>query len=73
MPRPYPILKTNPSHFLRRLVSLLLLMALVNYFLKKPEMISIQLKQVKKTIDEIKSKNPSADNAAKILFESFTP
>ena len=44
----------------------------VNYFLKKPEMISIQLKQVKKTIDEIKSKNPSADNAAKILFESFT-
>ena len=36
-------------------------------------MISIQLKQVKKTIDEIKSKNPSADNAAKILFESFTP
>ena len=35
-------------------------------------MISIQLKQVKKTIDEIKSKNPSADNAAKILFESFT-
>ena len=44
----------------------------VNYFLKKPEMISIQLKQVKKTIEEIKSKNPSADNAAKILFESFT-
>ena len=44
----------------------------VNYFLKKPEMISLQLKQIKKTIDEIKSKNPSADNAAKILFESFT-
>ena len=44
----------------------------VNYFLKKPEMISIQLKQIKKTIDEIKSKNSSADNAAKILFESFT-
>ena len=44
----------------------------VNYFLKKPEMISHQLKQIKKTIDEIKPKNPSADNAAKILFESFT-
>jgi Lipid A disaccharide synthetase len=44
----------------------------VNYFFKKPEMISAQLKQVNKTIDEIKSKNPSADNAAKILFESFT-
>ena len=44
----------------------------VNYFLKKPEMISLQLKQIKKTINEIKSKNPSADNAAKILFESFT-
>ena len=44
----------------------------VSYFLKNPEMISTQLKQIKKTIDEIKSKNPSADNAAKILFESFT-
>ena len=44
----------------------------VNYFLKKPEMMSIQIKQIRKTIDEIKSKNPSADNTAKILFESFT-
>mgnify|MGYP003951218411 CR=1 FL=1 len=43
----------------------------VNYFLNKPEMISEQLKQIKKTINEIKSETPSAYNAAKILSESF--
>ena len=43
----------------------------VNYFLKKPEMISKQLNQIKKTINEIKSETSSADKAAKILSESF--
>ena len=43
----------------------------VNYFLKKPEMMSEQLTQVKKTINEIKSETSSANKAAKILFESF--
>ena len=41
----------------------------VNYFLKKPEMISEQLSQIKKTISEIKSQTPSAENAARILSE----
>ena len=45
--------------------------ASVNYFLKKPEMISDQLSQIKKTITEIKSETPSAENAAKILSENF--
>ena len=43
----------------------------VNYFLKKPEMISNQLRQIEKTIHEIKSKTSSAENAAKILSENF--
>ena len=43
----------------------------VNYFLNKPEMMSEQLTQVKKTINEIKSETSSANKAAKILFESF--
>ncbi len=43
----------------------------VNYFLNKPEIISAQLKQVEKTLNEIRSPSPSAENAAKILFESF--
>ena len=43
----------------------------VNYFFKKPEMISEQLNQIKKTINEIKSETPSAENAAKILSENF--
>ena len=43
----------------------------VNYFIKKPEMISEQLNQIKKTINEIKSETPSAENAARILSENF--
>ena len=43
----------------------------VNYFIKKPEMISEQLNQIKKTINEIKSETPSAENAAKILSKNF--
>ena len=43
----------------------------VNYFLKKPEMISLQLNQIKKTINEIKSDTPSAENAARILSKNF--
>ena len=43
----------------------------VNYFLKKPEMILEQLKQIKKTINEIKSETSSAEKAAKILYENF--
>ena len=43
----------------------------VNYFIKKPEMISEQLNQIKKTINEIKSETPSAEKAAKILSENF--
>ena len=43
----------------------------VNYFLRKPEMISNQLKQIKITIDDIKPQTPSADNAANILSESL--
>ena len=43
----------------------------VNYFFKKPEMISEQLNQIKKTINEIKSETPSAENAARILSENF--
>jgi lipid-A-disaccharide synthase len=43
----------------------------VNYFLKKPEMISDQLNQIKKTINEIKSETSSSEKAAKILFKNF--
>ena len=43
----------------------------VNYFLKKPEMMSNQLTQIKKTLNEIKSETSSADKAAKILSKSF--
>ena len=43
----------------------------VNYFIKKPEMISEQLDQIKKTINEIKSETPSAENAARILSKNF--
>ena len=39
--------------------------------LKKPEMMSEQLSQIKKTINEIKSETSSADKTAKILSESF--
>ena len=43
----------------------------VNYFIKKPEMMSEQLNQIKKTINEIKSETPSAENAARILSKNF--
>ena len=43
----------------------------VNYFLKKPEMISEQLNQIQKTINEIKSETSSAEKAAKILSKNF--
>jgi len=43
----------------------------VNYFFKKPEMMTEQLNQIKKTINEIKSDTSSAEKAAKILFKNF--
>ena len=43
----------------------------VNYFLNKPELMIKQIKQVNKTIDEIKSDTPSAQNAATILSQSL--
>ena len=43
----------------------------VNYFLNKPEMISEQLNQIQKTINEIKSETSSSEMAAKILYENF--
>ena len=43
----------------------------VNYFLNKPEMISEQLNQIQKTINEIKSETSSAEKAAKILSKNF--
>ena len=43
----------------------------VNYFLKKPEMISEQLNLIKKTINEIKSESSSAEKAAKIISDNF--
>ena len=43
----------------------------VNYFLNKPEMISEQLNQIQKTINEIKSETSSSEMAAKILSKSF--
>ena len=43
----------------------------VNFFLNKPEMISDQLNQIKKTINKIKSETSSAESAARILSENF--
>ena len=43
----------------------------VNYFFNNPSMISNQLKQIKKTVDEIKSKTSSSRKAANILSESL--
>ena len=43
----------------------------VNYFFKKPEMMTEQLNQIKKTINEIKSETSSSEKAAKILFKNF--
>ena len=41
----------------------------VNYFLNKPKLVAVQLDQIKKTIEKIKSKTSSSDNAAKIILE----
>ncbi|MDA9721232.1 lipid-A-disaccharide synthase, partial [Candidatus Pelagibacter sp.] len=40
----------------------------VNYLLKKPELINEQLKQVKKTIEKLKSNTSSSNEASNILL-----
>ena len=40
----------------------------VNYLLKKPELINEQLKQVNKTIKELRSKTSSSNEASNVLL-----
>ena len=40
----------------------------VNYFLKKPDLINEQLKQVKKTIDKLRSNTSSSTGASNVLL-----
>ena len=40
----------------------------VNYLLKKPDLINTQLKQVNKTIDELKSTTSSSSEASNVLL-----
>ena len=40
----------------------------VYYFLKKPELISKQISEIKSTIDDLKSPSTSADQASKVLL-----